>query len=1108
MIYAALGAALIPRCLGFELLEGWSHDPCPSFCDTSSNDPGNWTTYHNLDFLARCSSPMMMDFAIFTDIANSHLSKTIRACTASELIFEVNTEAKAADLTRTIDVTLHAAWDSVSSERINDTSTFQVAEKMMAFYDISHSYQPSLFASHVGTVLAVHTGPGVEKDSMAKALLKELIKYLKKFNSEETIMLQVCEKGYTIGVVATTGPSRLATAQHVMQHWANGTCFSGYENKKIVKTISLLAPGTNLMNGQSYPSISTITPHLKVRGGCTTIKVQHGDLCGDLASRCGVSLKEFYKYNPGNSFCNTLQEGQKVCCSPGGLSVPTQNSDGSCATYKVNAGDQCSVIGPSHGITPSKIESYNKNTWGWTGCGDMQSGAVICLSEGTPPMPASVANAVCGPQVPGTLRPKKGTNLADLNPCPLNSCCSGAPGTAAPETNGCISNCGNHIVNDGSGPSTFRKIGYFEAFNVDRSSYRLAFNQFVKLKGVKRIISLGGWAFSTDPQTYNIFREAVKAENREIFANNVADFLKKWNLDGVDFDWEYPGEPDIKGIPKGSKQNGEEYSSFLAVLQKKISEHSISVAAPASYWYLKGYPVGKMDASIDYWVYMSYDLHGQWDFEKPWATPGCPLGSCLRSHVNLTETLDAISMITKAGVASNKIVVGLSNYGRSFQMTTPGCTGPMCQYTGEVSGAKPGRCTNTAGLLADAEIKEIIQKDSSAKTWVDKDSDSNILVYDSDQWVAFMDADIRKSRTNLYKGKNLGGVVEWAIDMEEFETTPTLPPTTTTTAPAVSVTATSPANIQGAINPYLYGCTNAQKKLVLQAWEEASVLAQGHYEWFPGSEWQDAMTLYIGSKSKDDLPGTTDEYETFKSLTLECLSIILTSFASGNVERQYKIHHGHFGDAPLNTYGYFYCDESKVPKNKKKNKKLPCSEPGTSAYTWDDPGKFWSAHYVVFCPQFFSSSMTSLAAAVEAADGDAVVQRTIDYWKPIRARALFHETYHWKDTVSVPRCLDWARYPSAITKLARVDQENAATNAESWTLAALSIFLQQVFHLDSPPAPMQAKSASDTLTIAGANLQELYLDAPRTGGSGLLTLPQKHSILPWMTQQCCQAWDH
>lgn len=35
------------------------------------------------------------------------------------------------------------------------------------------------------------------------------------------------------------------------------------------------------------------------------------------------------------------------------------------------------------------------------------------------------------------------------------------------------------------------------------------------LVNTKRIISLGGWAFSTDPSTYNIFRTGVQAANRQ-----------------------------------------------------------------------------------------------------------------------------------------------------------------------------------------------------------------------------------------------------------------------------------------------------------------------------------------------------------------------------------------------------------------------------------------------------------------------------------------------------------------------------------------------------------------------------------------------------------------
>lgn len=45
---------------------------------------------------------------------------------------------------------------------------------------------------------------------------------------------------------------------------------------------------------------------------------------------------------------------------------------------------------------------------------------------------------------------------------------------------------------------------------------------------------------------------------------------------------------------------------------------------------------------LDYIVFMTYDLHGQWDATNKWANPGCIEGNCLRSQVNITETLGAL----------------------------------------------------------------------------------------------------------------------------------------------------------------------------------------------------------------------------------------------------------------------------------------------------------------------------------------------------------------------------------------------------------------------------------------------------------------------------------
>jgi chitinase len=73
-----------------------------------------------------------------------------------------------------------------------------------------------------------------------------------------------------------------------------------------------------------------------------------------------------------------------------------------------------------------------------------------------------------------------------------------------------------------------------------------------------------------------------------------------------------------------------------------------------------------MAALADYIIYMTYDLHGQWDYANKYSTDGYPAGDCLRSHTNLTETLLALFMIIKAGVAFSKLTISVTSYGRSF----------------------------------------------------------------------------------------------------------------------------------------------------------------------------------------------------------------------------------------------------------------------------------------------------------------------------------------------------------------------------------------------------------------------------------------------------------
>lgn len=104
------------------------------------------------------------------------------------------------------------------------------------------------------------------------------------------------------------------------------------------------------------------------------------------------------------------------------------DSHGICYTYTTQAGDNCTSIAAAHGLTVADIEKYNTNTFAWNGCNVKSThyqGTFLCLGPGEPPMPVALPQATCGPQVPGTIRPKSWSELTGLNPCAASECVSG-----------------------------------------------------------------------------------------------------------------------------------------------------------------------------------------------------------------------------------------------------------------------------------------------------------------------------------------------------------------------------------------------------------------------------------------------------------------------------------------------------------------------------------------------------------------------------------------------------------------------------------------------------------------------------------------------------------
>ncbi|GAQ05331.1 hypothetical protein ALT_2652 [Aspergillus lentulus] len=684
------------------------------------------------------------------------------------------------------------------------------------------------FGYSQSAVVGVFAGAEVHQHGVTTNVLNKLLDYVENNSVSETTIVQLCQADgrgadYGISIIASSA-KHLLVVQDAVKSWVKGRCVSAADGDEDWTTVTLRVPTRVKSNSDAIGNMTlpTAAAHLgsrsriAARAECQTTSVNPGDGCWALADRCKITDAKLKEYNARPNFCNTLVAGEKVCCSSGTLpdTVPPGNPDGTCKTrqvvggdicgslaskcglslqefYKVNteanlcvnlkagqhaqaqsrrillhvhdqAGDDCYGIAAANGITITDLEDFNKNTWGWSGCKILPLNFKLCVSSGSPPMPAPVPNAICGLTVPGTKEPAKGAELSTLNPCPLKVCCNvwgqcgttddfctvsksetGAPGTSAPGKNGCVSNCGRDIVNSGPPDRTIH-VAYFEAwnhkrkcltmdvgqidmdkythihfafadvtkdFNVDISAVKEQFDLFKGMSGVKKIISFGGWDFSTMPGTFNILREAVKPANRDIFQKNLVAFA-----------------PDIPDIPPGDPEAGRDYYYLLSNVKKAFG-------------------VG---------------LRQQVDFVR------LSQRQLFEVHINDTETRDALSMITKAGVPSRKVVVGVTSYGRSFKMAEAGCTGPMCKFTGtsRISNAAKGRCTDAGGYISNAEIAEIISSGKVTKQWTDVGS--NFLVYNDTEWVAYMYDDMKAARAKFYDSYNFAGTTDWAVDLQAF----------------------------------------------------------------------------------------------------------------------------------------------------------------------------------------------------------------------------------------------------------------------------------------------------------------------------------------------------
>ncbi len=178
------------------------------------------------------------------------------------------------------------------------------------------------------------------------------------------------------------------------------------------------------------------------------------------------------------------------------------------------------------------------------------------------------------------------------------------------------------------------------------------------------LVSVGGWTWSG-----NFSDVALTKQSRSLFIESAVKFVNKYNLDGLDIDWEYPGMTGNNNrFRPEDKQN---YTLLLKELrkrfnheEKKLHRHLVtSIATGASTDFLEHTEMAKVQRYVDTINLMSYDYYVPvWDkttgHHAPLFTnPADP------KRISADRTVHEYESV---GVPANKIVLGVPFYGKSW----------------------------------------------------------------------------------------------------------------------------------------------------------------------------------------------------------------------------------------------------------------------------------------------------------------------------------------------------------------------------------------------------------------------------------------------------------
>ena len=197
--------------------------------------------------------------------------------------------------------------------------------------------------------------------------------------------------------------------------------------------------------------------------------------------------------------------------------------------------------------------------------------------------------------------------------------------------------------------------------NYGLKGFKKATDLRITYPHLKVMIAIGGWNEGSEKYS----QMASDDDKRAKFVASAVEFVKKYNFDGLDLDWEYPGR---RGGSASDKKN---FIKLVKDLKEAFEPEKLLLTAAIGA--AKGtidvsYDVSAMYKYLDYVNVMCYDYHGKWDkktgHNAPLKSRPDETGDDL--YFNLEYT---VNYLIEKGAVAEKTVLGVPLYGRAFLLS-------------------------------------------------------------------------------------------------------------------------------------------------------------------------------------------------------------------------------------------------------------------------------------------------------------------------------------------------------------------------------------------------------------------------------------------------------